>query len=149
MRRQDRGYFLASAAVRTAVTDSALHELLAQLRRVRGEPVAADELLAAKGYLVGSFPRQIETPQQIAGQVTSVQLLGLGETYLKEYRERIGAVSADAATRAARQIIRPDSAVIVVVGDAATVYGPLRALAPVRLVDVEGKPMKPEAVEGR
>ncbi len=144
VRRHDRGYFLASAAVRTAVTDSALAELLVQLRRIRDERVSDDELQGAKGYLIGSFPRQIETPQQIAAQVTTVKLLGLGETYLKEYRERLAAVTAPALMGAARHTIHPDSSVIVVVGDGQEVYERLRALAPVRVVDVDGHPVSAE-----
>jgi predicted Zn-dependent peptidase len=148
VRRHDRGYFLARAAVRTAVTDSALAELLVQLRRIRNEPVPPAELDGAKGFLIGSFPREIETPQQIAAQVTSVKLLGLGEAYLREYRERLAAVTEAGVTRAARHTIHPDSSVIVVVGDGREVYQGLRAIAPVRLVDVDGQPLTVEELGG-
>src|SRR3970282_569668 len=47
-RRRDTGHFSAGTEVRTAVTDSALTELLVQLRRMRTEPVADSELVAAK-----------------------------------------------------------------------------------------------------
>ncbi|MGH7701356.1 MAG: insulinase family protein, partial [Gemmatimonadales bacterium] len=143
VRRQDRGYFQANAEVRTPVTDSALVELRHQLRRIRTEAVADSELVAAKGYLIGSFPRQIETPQQIAGQVTTVKLLGLGERYLRTFRERLAALRPADLTRGARRTIQPDSSVIVVVGDGQQIYEPLRAIAPVRIVDVEGAPLTP------
>jgi hypothetical protein len=141
-RRLGPGYFSASTEVRTAVTDSALTELLHQLRRMRSEAVADSELVAAKGYLVGSFPLSIETPQQIAGQVSSVKLLGLPDDYLRTYRERLSAVTPDDVLRAARRVIRPDSAVIVVVGDGAAVHHKLARVAPVRIVDTDGKPVK-------
>jgi hypothetical protein len=44
---------------------------------------------------------------------------------------------------AARSAIRPDRAVIVVVGDATKLYDRLRAIAPVRLVSVDGTPLAP------
>jgi zinc protease len=137
-RRRDLGYFSATTEVRTPVTDSALTELMRQLRRIRTEAVADSELTSAKGFLVGSFPLSIETPQQIAGQVTRVKLLGLGPEYLRTYRDRLAAVTALDIRRAARSTIRPDSSVIVVVGDGQAIYEKLRAIAPVRIVDVDG-----------
>lgn len=142
-RRRDTGHFSASTEVRTAVTDSALTELLHQLRRMRTESVADSELVAAKGYLVGSFPLSIETPQQVAGQVSTVKLLGLPDDYLRTYRDRLAAVTAGEVMAAARRVIRPDSAVIVVVGDGAAVYDELSKIAPVRIVDTDGRPLQP------
>ena len=143
-RRRDIGHFSASTEVRTTVTDSALTELLAQLRRMRTEAVPDSELVAAKGYLVGSFPLSIETPQQVAGQASTVKLLGLPDDYLRTYRDRLAAITATDVMAAARRVIRPDSAVIVVVGDGAAIYEKLAAIAPVRMVDTDGKPLTPE-----
>lgn len=140
-RRLDRGYFQANTEVRTSVTDSALTELLYQLRRLRTEPVTPEELEAAKGYLVGSFPLSIQTPQQIAGQAASVKLLGLGEDYLRTYRQRLDAVTAPQILQAARAVIKHDSAVVVVVGDGQALYDKLTPIAPVRIIDVDGEPM--------
>jgi hypothetical protein len=138
-RRYDVGPFEATAEVRTAVTDSALREMLHQLRRLGDELVPDSELAAAKGYLTGVFPLGIETPQQIAQQVATQKRLGLGDDYLETYRDRIAAVTAAEARTAARRLIRPDSAVIVVVGDGARIYRGLAAIGPVRIVDPEGK----------
>ncbi len=143
-RRSSTGFFAANTEVRTPVTDSALVELLAQLKRFRTETVPDSELAAAKGYLIGSFPRSIETPQQIASQVTTVKLLGLGDDYLRTYRERLAAVTAQDIRNAARRLIRPDSAVIVVVGDGEVIYDKLLKIAPVRIVDSDGRTLTPE-----
>ncbi len=143
-RRLSTGFFAANAEVRNPVTDSALVELLAQLRRFRTEVVPDSELAAAKGYLIGSFPRSIETPQQIASQVTTVKLLGLGDDYLRTYRERLAAVSAEDIRNAARRLMRPDSAVIVVVGDGEAIYDKILKIAPVRIVDPEGRTLTAE-----
>lgn len=138
------GAFQATAEVRTEVTDSALVELLAQLRRLRTEPVPAAELEAARGALVGSFPLTIETAQQIAGAVSQARRLGLGTDYLHTYRTRLAAVSAQELQRAAQAAIRPDSALIVVVGDGTKLYDRLSAIAPVRLVSPTGEAMSPD-----
>ncbi|MDH5196772.1 MAG: insulinase family protein [Gemmatimonadota bacterium] len=137
-RRYDIGPFQATAEVRTTVTDSALAEMLHQLRRIGTELVPDSELGAAKGYLTGVFPLTIETAQQVAGQVAVQKRLGLGDDYLEKYRDRIAGITAAQALAAARTLIRPDSAVIVVVGDGGKVHEGLAAIAPVRIIDVEG-----------
>ena len=56
------GYWSATAQVRTEATDSALRELLHQIRQIRTEPIPDAELAAAKGFLVGSFPFPSKPP---------------------------------------------------------------------------------------
>ena len=140
-RRQEIGYFQANAEVRNEVTDSALTEMMHQLQLARSVAPPDSEMVAAKGNLVGSFPRQIETPRQVAGQVSSTRLLGLGDDYLQTYRERLSALTATQASEAASYLIRPDSAVIVVVGDGREIYDMLTPVAPVTIIDVDGNPL--------
>lgn len=135
------GYFQASAETRTEVTDSALTELLLQLRRIRTEPVSAAEFEGAKGALVGSFPLTIETASQVAGAVATAKLLGLPADYLSMYRRRLAAVTPAQLVAGARSVFRPDAAVVVVVGDATKLYDKLQKIGPVRMVSVEGKPL--------
>ena len=135
------GYFQASAETRTEVTDSALTELLLQLRRIRNEPVSPAEFEGAKGALVGSFPLTIETASQVAGAVTTAKLLGLPADYLPTYRTRLAAVTPVQLASGARSVFRPDAAVVVVVGDATKLYDKLQKIGPVRMVSVEGKPL--------
>jgi zinc protease len=142
-RPKDVGYFIANAEVRTAVTDSALTEMLHQLRRIRDEPISPEELNAAQSFLVGSFPLRIETASQIASQVARNRLLGLPAEELLRYRDRIQAVTAADVQRVAREYVRPDQAIIVVVGDATQIYPKLQGIAPIVLSDVEGNPMQP------
>jgi zinc protease len=143
-RPREIGNFAASAEVRTEVTDSAVAEMLSQLRRIRDEPVPADELAATKSFLAGSFPLRIETVGQIASQIATVRLLGLPLENLTRYRERIDAVTAADVQRVAREYIRPDRAVVIVVGDARELLDRLRAIAPVQLFDVEGRGIDPD-----
>jgi predicted Zn-dependent peptidase len=142
-RNRGLGHWEATFEGRTAVTDSALQEMLHQVDRMRNDPIPDSELAGAKGFLVGSFPLTIETPRQIARVVTTARLLGLGPDYLRRYRERLASVGAVRARAAARRTYRRDALTIVVVGDAKEIYDKLKAIAPVRLVDVNGDPMNP------
>ncbi|MBA3852885.1 MAG: hypothetical protein C0503_00630 [Gemmatimonas sp.] len=141
------GSFTASAEVRTDVTDSALVELLRQVRRMGSETVPSAEFERQQQTLTGRFPLQIETAQQVAGQVARARLLGLPNDYVQTYRQRLAALTPQQVQAAARAGMRADAALIVVVGDGLALRDRLAAIAPVTLVDVDGNPMAAEAME--
>ena len=140
-RRRELGLWQATAEVRTEVTDSALREMLTQVDRMRTELVPDTELTNVKGFMVGAFPLTIETPSQVASQVAMVHRLGLPRDYLQTYRDRLAAVTAARARDAAARYYRRDRLTIVVVGDATKLHERLAAIAPVRLVGIDGKVM--------
>jgi zinc protease len=142
-RQRGMGHWQATFEGRNVVTDSALTELLSQIDRMRTQAIPDTELAAAKGFLVGSFPLTIETPRQVAGVVTTAKLLGLAPDYLQRYRERLSAVTPARAQVAANRVYRRNALTIVVVGDAKELYDKLKAIAPVRLVDIDGRPIDP------
>lgn len=135
------GSFSATAEVRNEVTDSALVELLSQMRRIGTEMPPQDEYERAKLTLVGRFPLQVETAAQVASQVANARLLGLPVDYVQTYRQRLSSVTPPQMLSAARAGIRADAALIVVVGDAMQVGPALGRIAPVTMVDVEGQPV--------
>src|SRR6266849_5009429 len=59
------------------------------------------------------------------------------------YRDRLTAVSGPRARAAAQRVFKRDALTIVVVGDAKALYDKLKAIAPVRLIDVGGTAMNP------
>jgi zinc protease len=143
----DIGHFAAWAEVRNEVTDSALVEMLHQLRRIRDETVPMDEFEGAKSFLAGSFPLRLETAGQIAGQIAQARLLGLPLEYVTGYPERIMAVTPADVQRVARAYVHPDRMAIVVVGDARQVLPLLEGIAPIDLYDVAGDPLVLDAIE--
>lgn len=138
-RHRGLGYFEATFEGRTEVVDSALVEMLHQVDRMRTELVPDSELVNVKGFLIGSFPVTIETPQQIASVIANSRLLGLGPDYVRLYRERLAAVTRLQVRTAAARTYHRGALSIVVVGDAEQLYDRLKAIAPVRLVDIDGK----------
>jgi zinc protease len=141
VRKRGMGNWQATFEGRTEVVDSALREMLHQVDRMRTEAVPDSELANVKGFLIGSFPLTIETPQQIASVVANARLLGLAPDYVRMYRERLQAVTAAQVEAAAVRTYHRSALSIVVVGDAEKLYEPLAAIAPVRIVDVDGTPM--------
>ena len=135
------GYFQATSEVRTEVTDSALVEMLVQLKRIGAEAVPTLEFDQAKNAMTGTFPLSIETAGQVAAQVANAKLLGLPADYVQTYRKKLSAVTASQMQAAAKAAIRPGQALIVVVGDGAKIYDKLLAIGPVRIVSPDGTPL--------
>jgi zinc protease len=149
-RPKETGMFEANAEVRTPVTDSAVAEMLHQLQRIRTELPPDSEIAAAKDYLVGSFPLSIQTPQQIAGAVASARLLGLPDDYVPKFRDRLAAVTDSQLAAADRRFLTTDKMVVVVVGDGTKILAGLKRLGlPIRLMDIEGKPLTEEELAPR
>ncbi len=85
--RRGAGPFTARAAVNTEVTVPAIVDTLAELDRMRAEPVTDAELAAARDFLVGVFPLRFETPGAVAGALTGLAVHGLPLDELVRYRE--------------------------------------------------------------
>jgi zinc protease len=133
--RRGAGPFLASSAVVTAKTDSAVIEFFRELNRIRDEVVPHDELERAKNYVALRLPQSFETTGQVAARIAELVIHGLPLDYYETYVERVMAVDAAEIQRVARTHLRPDRSAIVVVGDRETVESGLRAL-PVGQVEV-------------
>jgi zinc protease len=134
------GTWNATAEVRTEVTDSAVVEMLRQMRRLAVERVPTEEFFRHQQTLVGRFPLQTETAAQVAQQVATARLLGLATDYVQTYRDRIEAVSPEAVQATARSGMRADAALIVVVGDGAALRESLERIAPVTVLSPDGAP---------
>lgn len=148
--RPGPGFFVMSGEYRNEVADSALAIMIDLAERLRAGEIPDGDLEDAKLFLTGSFPLSIETPQQVAGQVASNRMLGRPDRYLEEYRTRVARVGKADAAGVAREHIRPDRSLIVVVGDAGQVLEKVRPFADeVEVIDAEGEPVDLEQLAAR
>lgn len=133
------GPFTASSSVFTAKTDSSVIEFFNELKEIRDVAVTPAELERAKNYLALGFPRRFETTRGVAGQFADLAVYDLPLNLYNSYVERIQAVTAADVQRAAREYVRPDRAVVVVVGDLSEIEAGLRALdlAPIDIRPIE------------
>ena len=136
--RRAVGPFTATAAVQTEVTVDAIRELIGQLERMREAAPSEDELREVRDFLVGVFPLRFETTAGIASAIEPLAVYGLPDDYWHTYRTRLESVTASDVLEAARELIRPDEALILLTGDAARVgddlaaadLGPLEVVSP-------------------
>jgi len=138
--RRLAGTFRATAEVRTPVTGASLHEFFYELNRIRDEAVSADELKNAKAYLSGVFPIRIETQDGLIDQLVSIRMYDLPSDYLRTYRDRINAVSAEDIQRVAQKYVRPNEAAVVIVGDAEEISAQVKPYSDtIEIYDTEGR----------
>ncbi|OFW05375.1 MAG: hypothetical protein A3H96_07770 [Acidobacteria bacterium RIFCSPLOWO2_02_FULL_67_36] len=137
------GPFRAGGDIVTAKSDAALDEFMKELRGIQGSrPVTDEELKTAKDALIQRLPGQFASVAQVGGTITSLIVQGLPDTFYQEYVKQVSVVTKGDVVRVAKQYIDLDHASIVIVGDRATIEGPLKAtgVAPIVILDNEGKP---------
>lgn len=129
------GLFSASASTKTESTVESVEVMLETMRSLQKAPVPAAELEGRKTYLSGVFPLQIETPLGIADKVVEALKYGLGREFIESYRGGIQAVTAEQVRSFAERRVRPESVLVVIVGNAAKFVPDLqKKLGPVEVI---------------
>ena len=111
------GNWSQNADVTTADTYNSLREIMYEIERLQKTPPPADELKGIQNFESGMFVLRNSTPSGIIGQLNTLDLHGLPETYLTEQVKNINAVTPQQVSETARKYIRPEAMTIVVVGD--------------------------------
>ena len=114
---RDTGYVGIAAGTRARWVPEVVDVILTELRRLRREGLAADELARAKGKLKGTLLLALETSEQ------RMERLALEEMYFgravsaDEIARRIDAVTNDDVVGAAERLFVADSCALVLLGD--------------------------------
>jgi zinc protease len=136
--------FVAYAPVQTDKTKEALIELQKELRGILTDrPASAEEIARAKSELTLTLPGNWETMGAVAGSLADIVTFGLDDRYFDTYGDRIRAQTGATVAAAAKEVIRPDRLVWVVVGDRSKIEAGLRELnlGEVRFIDADGRPI--------
>jgi len=119
--RYHDAYWVEVADVTTKDTGASLKEIFGEITRLQKDAPGAEELKGIQSYLSGIFVIQNSTRQALIGQLRFVDLQGLGEDYLKNYVQRVNAVTPAEVSATTAKYIKPELMTIVVVGDKAKV----------------------------
>ena len=134
--------FRAGAKVRNMVTDSAVSEIVKEISRIRLEKVDSELLKNAKAKYVGSFIRNAENPQTIAGYALNIKLNNLPDDYYESYLENINSVSEADVKKAANKHFKIANTRIVVVGKGSDVVANLEEVGfPINYYDQYANPI--------
>jgi predicted Zn-dependent peptidase len=112
----------------SAVTAAALLEIRYELGRLGLVPPKESEVDTVRRYAIGSLLLATSSQSGLASQLAALAVLGLGADWLIAHPERLAAVTAEQIAEAALEFFAPANFTGVIVGDATTLGGPLRAL---------------------
>ena len=144
--RRMAGPALASTQTKNESAPEVLGLILAEMQRIGAEPIPAAELGTRKAVLNGSFGRNLETTASLAGMVSGYVLRGLSLDEILRYQQAVNAVSPAEAGAAARDVLAPAGATVVIVGDAGKFVDRLRqergevTVIPLAKLDLENFP---------
>ena len=126
-------------------TAESLVELDRELRDILGpRPATDDELDKVKKNAILQLPGRFETKSSLRGALSRIWMFDLSPDYWETYAGEVRAITLDDIQRVARDVIRPDQMVWVVVGDRAQVESGLKELefGELTLIDTDGNPVK-------
>jgi len=135
------GTFSSSTSVRNNVTDSAVVEILNEVKKIRTDLVSEEDLKNAKAKYVGNFVMQIEKPATVARYALLTKTQNLPEDFYENYIKNINAVTPEDVRNAAKKYFSAENARIVIVGKAADVLPGLeKRNIPINYFDKFGAP---------
>lgn len=120
------GSFSAGASVRTEVTDSAITDMMVEIEHLGINGVRKSELDLAKSFMAGGFARSLEDPRTVARFALNTYLYDLPKDHYATYLKRLEAVTESDVVKAANDLLKPDNAAILVVGDKEVLQNRLR-----------------------
>jgi zinc protease len=126
--RRRPGPFVVQTAVATEVTARAVQEAYREMAALRTDGATEQEVAAARDYLRGIMPLELQTTDQLASRLADLVIFHLPDDYFQQYRDRIASVTPADVQRVAHDHLRIDRLAIVVVGDASAIAEPLREL---------------------
>jgi zinc protease len=136
--RHGAGAFAAGGAMFAEHTSEAARELLAQVERMRAQPVTAEELADAKENAKLALPARFETVDELTGVLQDLAVYRLPLDEFAQRAARIDAVTAADVQRVAKKWLRPEAMRIVIAGDRAKVEHGLVGLGAIETRDAYG-----------
>ena len=113
------GLFQAAFQSKNPTCAQATEIVIEEIERIRNDKVTALEIDTAKNAAIEIFPRFFATAGQIAGTFASDQHTKREAGYWEKYRERVADVSIDDVLNVAQKYLKPESLVVLGVGDQA------------------------------
>lgn len=110
------GVFQVEVQTKNESAAQVVEEIKRQIAKMHNELVTEEELKDAKSFLIGSFPRRLETNRKIADLLAVSQFYNLGDDYLKRYPEYIGSVTREDILRVAKKYLNADKYTLVITG---------------------------------
>ena len=112
----DQGVWLMRAETKLTSTQEVIERFVANIERMRAEPVTDKELAEAKEAYVNSFVFSFASPSAIVSRLVELEYDGLPKDFLQQLRAKVVSLTKEEVQTAAKKHLRPDRLKIVAVG---------------------------------
>ncbi|MBB6120763.1 M16 family metallopeptidase [Nocardiopsis algeriensis] len=123
--RRDSGVFFMSTQVEADTTAHSVTSSLEQAAELRDSGVTEEELAAVREANTVGLPVSYSTARSIAGALVDMVVHDLPDDHVDRVRAGYERLTKEALDSAAVEYLHPEEAVVVVVGDAGRLRGPL------------------------
>jgi len=110
------GPWAVHAGVNPQNIDRAVEGILAEIQRLRSEPVTQDELGEARDFLTGSLALRLETNDGVAGTLGDIEMFNLGLDYLQRYPDIVRSITAEQILAASQKFAQVENYVLSIAG---------------------------------
>lgn len=134
--------FFTIAPVQTDKTKESLVEVNKELRGIVSDhPIVADELAKIQANETLTLPGSRETLDELGQSIIDIVQFGLPDDYYETYAGKVRALKTVDVNEAAKEVVRPDNLVWIVVGDRAKIESGVRelGLGELHVIDADGK----------
>lgn len=112
----DQGVWLMRAETKLTSTQEVIERFVANIQRIRAEPVTDAELAEAKEAYVNSFVFSFASPSVIVSRLIELEYDGLPKDFLQQLRAKVVRLTKEDVLAAAKKHLHPDQLKIVAVG---------------------------------
>lgn len=110
------GPFLISMQTAPDDAPKAIASTIALLKQLREQGVTEAELNTAKRSITNSYPVELANPSDVSGIILNNAVFGLSPAEIREFPQRIQAVTMTQVQQAIEELIKPENLVIVTAG---------------------------------
>ncbi|MDD5541831.1 MAG: pitrilysin family protein [Acidobacteriia bacterium] len=114
--RRARGAFTIASYTPNETTEKAIEMTLDVLKQFRQQGITEEQLQSAKAYIKGQFGLSIETNDELAETVSSMEFYGLPSDYIDTYFDKIDALTLARANEMVQKYYPSENLVFVLIG---------------------------------
>ncbi len=142
------GIFGIGGSTKSGSTVATIRATLEEVKKIRSEEVAPEELKTAKDKVLNSFVFNFDSPGKTLRRLVRYDYYGYPKDFIFRYQKAVAAVTVADVLRVAKQYIKPEEFTIVTVGNPKEFDEPLESLGlPVKEIDLTIPEPKREKAE--
>ncbi len=130
------GVFAAAGSTKSENTTKILTSIKNEIGTFIAGGVTDEELQRVKDSTLKGFAFEFDSTGKIVERLMRYEYYGYPSDYLSRYQENIGKVTRADVARVAKQYLKPEQFIVLVLGNTKDFDQPLSALGPVKDVDI-------------